>query len=142
MRAGLFARGARGRIHCDLWQHRGMQGQDPPQPSGGMAHFQQVLAKLSKDFAAQLPARLAQADALLAACQAVPEDPAPLEELHRMLHTLAGNAGTFGHAALGTKAREAEHVLAPLVGREGRTAADFAPVIPLLGEIAALAPKA
>lgn len=106
-----------------------------------MAHFQQVLAKLSKDFVVQLPARLDQAEALLAACQAVPDDPVPLEELHRLLHTLAGNAGTFGHAALGAKAREAEHVLARLAARAERTAADFEPVRLLLADIGALAPR-
>lgn len=60
----------------------------------------------------------------LDACSANPQDQGALEDLHRMLHSLAGSAGTFGMPALSQQARAIEHRLQDLVERPSRTQAD------------------
>ena len=101
--------------------------------------FEQALREFRADFARQLPARLAEARERLQACIEAPADDARLRELHRVLHKLAGSAGTFGMAALGEQARVIEESLDDLLARSGRTAADLAALAPA---IEALAPTA
>ena len=62
------------------------------------------LDALLAEYRASLPQKLALIDALLAEGR--------MAELRRALHTLAGSAGTFGLASVGTAARAAEELLA------------------------------
>ena len=70
--------------------------------------WREALARLTREFEAELAERLARAGALLDAHEAAPDDPAPLDELQRLMHVLAGSAGTFGQADLGTAAKALE----------------------------------
>lgn len=63
-----------------------------------------------------LPGRLAQLDAIAAELAQREPEPATTQALERCAHSLAGSAGTFGLAALGTTARTLEL----LVGAGGR----------------------
>lgn len=97
-------------------------------PPPGPADIQQALDLFRAQFAEQLPARLAEARTQLAAWQADPAADEPLRGLHRVLHRLAGSAGTFGMPAFGEACRAIELHLDELVARPGRTAADVAAV--------------
>ncbi len=80
--------------------------------SGRHARMARTLARVAADFRRELPRRLAQAQALMNACQQAPSDPArrqALETLLRLLHSLAGTAGTLGLDAVGDAARRGEH---------------------------------
>ena len=94
-------------------------------PPGGSAAFQEALKKLAVEFEQSLPQRMASASELLRQCRERPLDGAPLEELHRMMHTMAGSAATFGRQQLGSLAREIEFMLAALQGEVSRTATSF-----------------
>jgi len=98
--------------------------------------FEQALREFRADFARQLPARLAEARERLQACIEVPADDARLRELHRVLHKLAGSAGTFGMAALGEQARTIEESLDELLARSGRTVVDLAALTPAIDALA------
>lgn len=85
------------------------------------AVFQKRVAELAVRFAAGLPDRFAAIDRLAAHLRAggaaggapLPGDQeAPLRELRRRLHEIAGVAATFGFAGLGTTARALELPLA------------------------------
>lgn len=104
------------------------------------ASFQERFEALRRDWRRQLPQRLQEMQALLAACRAAPADAQPLTELHRMLHTLAGSAGTFGLDALGVQARAIEHKLDGLLARPTRGAADLGAVQAALDALVAAAP--
>ncbi len=83
--------------------------QEPASPPEG---FQEKLNALREVFASGVGARLDEMDALWFAIrsgQAPPDGPATL---HRMVHSLAGTAGTFGYMALSVAARSVEHLLA------------------------------
>jgi chemotaxis protein histidine kinase CheA len=97
--------------------------------------FQQAMRRFQQEFAAQLPGRLQEARDRLRACQAQPADDAAVAELHRVLHKIAGSAGTFGLAEVGDGARALEDMLEPMMTRPGRTAADFDPVERLLEDL-------
>jgi len=97
----------------------------PPAPGGPSPSFQERFAALSRDWHAQLPARLDMLQVLLQACRQSPGDAQGLEEFHRQAHTLAGTAGTFGQHALGEHARVLEHELERLMARPARQAAEF-----------------
>jgi chemotaxis protein histidine kinase CheA len=104
----------------------------PPSMANASPALQQAWRQLRRDYADQLPAKLAHAAALLGDCQRAPDDDGALEALHRALHTLAGSAGTFGWNALGERARAAEHLLDALGPRHPRSRSDFDPVAALV----------
>jgi periplasmic divalent cation tolerance protein len=97
----------------------------PPAPGGPSPSFQERFAALSRDWHAQLPARLDTLQVLLQACRQSPDDARGLEEFHRQAHTLAGSAGTFGLHAVGEHARVLEQELERLMARPTRATADF-----------------
>lgn len=73
------------------------------------------LTQLRQSFTANLPYRVAeivQAQQNAAQSQWNAET---FKEFHRLVHSLAGSAATFGHAELGRSARQVEIVVKPLV---------------------------
>ncbi len=66
------------------------------------------LKVLQAAFGSKLPGRLAAIDAALQDCRDQPREREHIEMLHRLLHTMAGSAGTFGFDVLGARAREFE----------------------------------
>ena len=90
--------------------------------------LQQALDLFRAQFAEQLPARLAEAQARLAEWRVAPDDNDALKGLHRVLHRLAGSAGTFGMPEFGDACRAIELQLDALLERPARTLADVAAV--------------
>ena len=86
--------------------------------------LKEKLKALEVMFAQRLPMRLREIDAALEQCAAEPANPAHAILLHRLLHSIAGTAGTFGYARLGERASSLEHDLAPFL--EGGAAAQQA----------------
>jgi len=76
--------------------------------------FQAQLAAMSRQFADQLPSRLAEMQRLMSELQQQGPNPEGLETLHRMAHSLAGSAGSFGLPEVGTAARQLEICLKPV----------------------------
>ena len=103
--------------------------------------LQQALDLFRTQFAEQLPARLSEVADRLAAWQADPSSDDRLRELHRVLHRLAGSAGTFGMPAFGEACRAIELRLEELQGRPQRSPADVAQVAVAVGGLAGLAAK-
>lgn len=97
----------------------------PPAPGGPAPSFQERLAALSRDWRAQLPARLDTLQLLLQACRQDPDDAHGLQELYRQAHMLAGSAGTFGLHALGEQARAMDLELQQVMARPARQSCDF-----------------
>jgi chemotaxis protein histidine kinase CheA len=93
----------------------------PPLPG----EIEQALALFRAQFAASLPVRMQDAQAALRACRAAPGDDAPLKDLHRVLHRLAGSAGTFGWPEFGSACGVVEDQLEALLLQPVRSAADF-----------------
>src|SRR4051812_40257547 len=87
--------------------------------------FQEKLRTLQQAWRAQLPQRLEEARMRMQHCREHPGDSHALEELHRLLHTLAGSAGTFGEDGLGRQAKEAELAIEELMARPGLVPDDF-----------------
>jgi HPt (histidine-containing phosphotransfer) domain-containing protein len=87
---------------------------DPPQqrreePSHpGESEQDDLLAQLKAHYLAGSAARLAGVDKVLAASRAAPADTAAGEALYRLLHTLAGSAGTYGFTQISVDARALE----------------------------------
>ena len=77
-------------------------------PSEG---FQARKARLREAFRAQLPARLAEARARLAAIQPGPAGRDDLARLELVLHTLKGSSGSFGLLGISEGAREADELV-------------------------------
>lgn len=73
------------------------------------------IAKLRAGFLEQLPARVAQARALLEQLIADPGNRDAAVELHRFLHSLKGTGRSFGFRDLGTAAAQGEDVTAELL---------------------------
>lgn len=96
----------------------------PPLPED----LQQALDLFRAQFAEQLPARMAEVENALAAWRGVPSDDDALRALHRVLHRLAGSAGTFGMPAFGDACRAIELQLDEVLARSGRSDADVEPV--------------
>jgi chemotaxis protein histidine kinase CheA len=109
---------------------------------GASADFESVLRQFRAEFTQQLPARLQDAQDRLRECLAQPGDDERLRELHRVLHRLAGSAGTFGHAQLGEDARTIEELLDALLLQAPRAPEDFAPVAQRLQALVLSAPAA
>jgi len=81
---------------------------------------------MGKVFLGRLPVRFEKMHAALAECRAGAADPkASLAELHRLLHSLAGAAGTFGFAGLGQRARQIETRVAALLASGRHADADL-----------------
>lgn len=75
------------------------------------ADFAAKMEALKRSFAQGLPERLAEIDRLWEAALGEGADPAVRSHLHRMVHSLAGAAGTFGFPALSAAARSLEYLL-------------------------------
>ncbi|TFY96702.1 Hpt domain-containing protein [Ramlibacter humi] len=96
------------------------------------ASFPEKFAALAQAWRAQLPQRLHEAQHRLQALRADPSDGASLQELHRILHTLAGSAGTFGMPDVSIAAKAAEHECDRLMDSPHRAAGDFEDVTGLV----------
>jgi HPt (histidine-containing phosphotransfer) domain-containing protein len=83
------------------------------------------LRVLNDKFAAGVPATLARLGALRAGFDARAPEPAMVEELHQILHTVAGSAATFGFRSLGQQARALEQRLRVLMAFEVVGARDW-----------------
>ena len=101
--------------------------------------LQQALDLFRAQFAEQLPARLAELHERLAAWQAEPASDERLRDLHRVLHRLAGSAGTFGMPAFGEACRAIELALDDLQLQAARSPADVARVAAQVAALEALA---
>lgn len=75
------------------------------------AEFFTRLSELNDKFAAGLPRTLGRLAGARAAFDAVQPDAALVDEMHAILHTLAGSAATFGLRTLGQQARLLEQRL-------------------------------
>lgn len=84
------------------------------QRAGGMStpqqDFQKFLDLQRSDYARALPEKMAQVHALWRAVTSGGEAP-PLTELERLVHTLAGTAGTLGFHEVGRAAKALELLL-------------------------------
>lgn len=85
----------------------------PPSPPSVPAS--ERIARLRQAYLAQLPGRLAQAQALYARLAAAPADRSVAVDLHRLLHSLKGTGRSFGFAELGSGAAQGEDLLQPWV---------------------------
>lgn len=101
--------------------------------------LQQALDLFRAQFAEQLPARLAELRERLAAWQAEPASDERLRDLHRVLHRLAGSAGTFGMPAFGEACRAIELALDDPQLQAARSPADVARVVAQVAALDALA---
>ena len=95
-------------------------------PSAALQAFQERFAALQRDWRGQLPQKVQEARDRLAACAAAPADEDALAELHRLLHTLAGSAGSFGLPDVGQAARHVEHELDRLMALPMRSWLEWA----------------
>ncbi len=87
---------------------------------------------LAKVFLGRLPVRYEKINAAFALCRADPADDVNWQELHRLLHSLAGAAGTFGCDDLGEQARLIEMLLNDLVNEAVRSESDIDDIARLL----------
>ncbi|MBY0573114.1 MAG: diguanylate cyclase [Undibacterium sp.] len=74
-----------------------------------------ALRALSETFVARLPGKLNEIQSALEQFQSNSTQREHIALLHRLLHTMAGAAGTFGLPELGTKAKELEAKIKPLL---------------------------
>lgn len=79
----------------------------------------ELMAKL---FVGRLPVRFEKMNEAFALCRANPQDETNWVELHRLLHSLGGAAGTFGCDALGAQAARIEQRVKQLLALPERTA--------------------
>ncbi len=87
---------------------------------------------MAKVFMGRLPVRYEKMNEALALCRADPGVDANWVELHRLVHSLAGAAGTFGCDDLGTRAGLIELLLEDLLAQDARSSADVDEVAGLL----------
>jgi periplasmic divalent cation tolerance protein len=92
--------------------------------------FEDSLEELRREFAAGLPRRLADLTAAWQGVEAAGWDGDAGRLLHRLAHSLAGAAGTFGYPRVGDIARRLERLVKPPVAAEAGPA-----VPPLLAEL-------
>lgn len=102
------------------------------------ADFQKALQQFRDDYARQVPERLAEAQAFLQQCLAAPQDEEALRGLHRIVHKIAGSAGTFGLKALSEAARALEERLDALVLQPARPREEFEAIEPQLAALSQL----
>jgi HPt (histidine-containing phosphotransfer) domain-containing protein len=79
------------------------------------AEFFERLAELNDKFAAALPQTLGRLSAARNAFDTAQPQTELIQELHAVLHTLAGSSATFGFRALGHHARNIEQRLRVLM---------------------------
>jgi len=103
--------------------------------------FRNAYVVLRRQYATQLPQKLQDAQAALQACLNEPQESAPLDQLRRLMHTMAGTAPTLGFEAHGAQARRTEQLVQALSARPQRTAADFAEVEAAVAALSALEPS-
>jgi diguanylate cyclase (GGDEF)-like protein len=78
----------------------------------------EAIRALGQLFVAKLPAKLAEIDAASRRFLLAPDDRENFVLLHRLLHTMAGSAGTFGFPEIGERARVLETQLKSYMGGE------------------------
>lgn len=104
--------------------------------------FRARLAALGEKYAATVPVNMEKISQALAACRQAPEPGAEqIDQLHELLHGIAGTAGTFGFAVLGRESRRIEQMVRQVMAG----AAPWPPVIPEVEGLlrwAALDPRA
>lgn len=88
---------------------------------------------MAKVFLGRLHVRYEKMNGALALCRADPAIDANWSELHRLLHSMADAAGTFGYDGLAEQAGLIELLLADLIAHKVRTQADADEVARLLG---------
>ncbi|MFS2002199.1 Hpt domain-containing protein [Duganella sp. CT11-25] len=83
--------------------------------------FRARLAALNDKFAATVPGTMEKIRLALADCTAGGAEPpaAALRQLHEVLHGVAGSAGTFGFATLGTECRRIEQMVRAVMAGGG-----------------------
>lgn len=91
-------------------------------------------------FAGQLPARLEELRTCLKAWQEAPDDDDALAALYRVVHRLAGSAGTFGMPAFGEACRAAEMRLDALREQTVRAPGEVAQVAAQVAALEGLPP--
>lgn len=79
---------------------------------------------MGKVFLGRLPVRFEKMNEALAQCRADLAGDAGWTELHRLLHSLGGAAGTFGFDALGQQARALELRVAQVLAQPLRSELD------------------
>ena len=80
-----------------------------------LANLQAALLALEVMFTAKLPSKLQEIEAALRQFIHNTNDSEALKLLHRLLHTMAGSAGTFGFPEMGVQARAFEDRVQPLL---------------------------
>lgn len=101
--------------------------------SGGEDKRAQAAVDLmAKVFLGRLPVRFEKMNEAFALCRANPADDANWTELHRLLHSLAGAAGTFGCDDLGEQAALIEMLTRDILVEKARSAADIDDIARLL----------
>ena len=83
--------------------------------------LEEKLKVLELMFLGKLPGRLAEIEQALEQFLAAPEDKEALQLMHRLLHTMAGTAGTFGFNEVGEAARLYDNQLKALLAGEAWT---------------------
>lgn len=102
------------------------------------------LAALSDSFAQSLPGKLADIEQARQKCLAKEVQSEDFNVLCRMLHTLAGSAGTFGFSSLGQAAGRIEGYIHDYIHQDESLHLSFAPIAGEIKELlrwAALDPK-
>ena len=77
-----------------------------------MSAMQLRLNELTERFAGRLPDRITAMSRLLMHVDGETVEPAPAAELERLLHSLAGTAGTFGFTSVASLASQGEALCA------------------------------
>lgn len=117
----------------ELWRRHSK----PPGPDAAAAVGPDVgLQSIYRDYAVQVPSMIANIDALWSSLRSG-ADPAAVKALHLALHSIAGSAGTFGLAKLGSDAKALELALEPYLGGGPPTTAELESLVPLLERIRA-----
>ena len=83
------------------------------------------LNELNDKFAASVPSTMARLREARVRFVSAQPDKALVEELHQMLHTIAGSAATFGFRVLGQQARQLEQRLRVLMAFDTVQAQDW-----------------
>lgn len=102
------------------------------------------LAALSDSFAQSLPGKLADIEQARQKCLRNEAQPDDFNLLCRLLHTLAGSAGTFGFSSLGQAAGRIEGYIHDFIHQDESLHLNFAPIAGEIHELlrwAALDPK-
>jgi HPt (histidine-containing phosphotransfer) domain-containing protein len=91
-------------------------------------NIQDKVDLMAKVFLGRLQVRFDKMNEAYAQCSADLGDDAGWTELHRLLHSLAGAAGTFGFEALGQQAKQIEKRVEQILGSQNRNAMELAQV--------------